>query len=47
MMSVAYGNIVGLLIEGIKEQDAKIEDQQAQIDELQAQLAMIKSFLKI
>ena len=32
--SVAYGNIVGLLIEAIKEQQQQIEKQQSQIDEL-------------
>ena len=32
--SVAYGNMVGLLIEAIKEQQQQIEKQQSQIDEL-------------
>jgi len=32
--SVAYGNMIGLLIEGIKEQDKKITDLQSQINEI-------------
>ena len=33
-LSVAYGNLGGLFIEGFKEQDKVIKDQQKQIDEL-------------
>ena len=36
--SVAYGNMVGLLIEAIKEQQKQIDEQQKQIDELTAKL---------
>jgi len=32
--SVAYGNMIGLLIEGMKEQDKKITDLQSQINEI-------------
>jgi hypothetical protein len=34
MYSVAYGNIVGLLIEAIKEQQTQIESQKTEIEEL-------------
>jgi hypothetical protein len=34
--SVAYGNMIGLLIEAIKEQQQQIENQQKQIEELKA-----------
>jgi hypothetical protein len=34
--SVAYGNLAGLFIEAIKEQQTQIENQQSQIDELKA-----------
>ena len=37
-LSVAYGNIVGLLIEAIKEQQKQIEDLKTSIDELKSQL---------
>ena len=33
-MSVAYGNMVGLLIEAIKEQQKQIEELKSQIDKL-------------
>jgi len=36
MYNVAYGNMAGLLIEAIKDQQALIEQQQKQIDELKA-----------
>ncbi|WP_291632219.1 tail fiber domain-containing protein [Clostridium sp.] len=38
MYSVAYGNVVGLLIEAIKEQQIQIDNQQKQIDYILAQL---------
>ena len=34
MLNVAYGNVVGLLIEGMKEMSAKMESMQAEIDRL-------------
>ena len=41
--SVAYGNMVGLLIEAIKEQQVQVKEQQTQIDELKALVqALIK-----
>jgi hypothetical protein len=36
MYNVAYGNMAGLLIEAIKDQQALIDQQQKQIDELKA-----------
>lgn len=36
MLSVAYGNIVGVLVEAVKEQQDTIRSQQAQIDELRS-----------
>ena len=38
MYSVAYGNVVGVLIEAIKEQQSRIDEQQKQIDELKKML---------
>ena len=35
-LSVAYGNMVGLLIEGIKEQQVQIDELKAEIEELKA-----------
>jgi hypothetical protein len=37
-LSVSYGNIVGILIEAIKEQQKQIEDLKTSIDELKSQL---------
>jgi len=37
-LSVAYGNMVGLLIESIKEQQVQIDEQNARIDELTSRL---------
>ncbi len=39
LKSVEYGNIVALLIEGMKEQQAEIESLQREIEELKSQLA--------
>jgi hypothetical protein len=44
--SVAYGNMVGLLIEAIKEQQEYIESQQNQIDELKSLVATLVDKLK-
>ena len=41
--SVAYGNMVGLLIEAIKEQNVLIEDQRSVIDKMNDRLTKLET----
>lgn len=44
--SVAYGNMVGLLIEGMKEQQNQIDKQQQQMDNQQKQIEELRRMIK-
>jgi cell division protein FtsB len=43
MLGVAYGNIVGVLIEAIKEQQQQIENQKQQNDALSARIEQLEN----